>query len=346
MTGRSSGADKAVITVLGASGFIGSAVTAALASWPVRLRAVARGPSPVPRDGWADVDMRTADLTDAAQLRAAVAGSDAVLHLVLPSPVWQGGDTAASERVNVRLMHDLVECLRADQDGAGPPVVVFAGSVSQVGPPPWLPINGSEPDYPESVFDRQKHTAERILMKATVEGVVRGISLRLPMVYGNGPATGRNDRGVLATVARRALAGEPVAVWNDGAMERDLLHVEDTAAAFVAALDNADALVGRHWVIGTGRGERLYDVFAAIAEIVSVHIGYEPVPIMSVRPPEQALRTDLSSIVVDSSAFGSITGWRSRVPLVAGLERMVTNLIREGPVAPATREDQERSDFF
>jgi nucleoside-diphosphate-sugar epimerase len=330
MTGSGHSGDKALITVLGASGFVGSALTSALASWPVRLRAVARGRSVVPRDGWADIDVRTADVTDIDELRAAVAGSDAIIHLLLPSAGWRGWDVGEAELVNVRVMHNLMQVLRSEPGRTGPPVVVFAGSVSQLGPPPWLPVNGSEPDYPESVFDRQKHTAERILMNATSEGVVKGISLRLPMIYGNGPTTGRPDRGVLANVARRALAGEPVGVWHDGTVERDILHVEDAAAAFVAALDHAESLFGRHWVIGTGRGERLGDVFAAIAEIVSVHIGYQPVPVMSVRPPEQALRTDLSSVIVDSSAFGAITGWRARVPLVAGLERMITTLIRDG----------------
>jgi nucleoside-diphosphate-sugar epimerase len=316
--------------VLGASGFVGSTVMSALANWPVRLRAVSRRPSAVPRGGWADVELWTADLTDPDELSYAVAGSTAVIYLLLPSPGWQGVDSAAAERVNVRVMRDLVESVRAERARGGPsPVVVFAGSVSQVGPPPWLPINGSEPDYPESAHDRQKHTAERILINATAEGVIRGISLRLPLVFGNGPTAGRADHGVLATMTRRALSGEPLPVWNDGAVERDLVHVEDVAAAFVAALDHADSLSGAHWLIGSGQGERLIDVFSAIAEIVSVHTGRQPVPIVSVRPPDQTPQTDLRSIVVDPSLFEGITGWRARVPLLAGLERMVTTMIRD-----------------
>jgi nucleoside-diphosphate-sugar epimerase len=313
------------VTVLGASGFVGSAVVAALSREPIALRAVARRPCAVPGEGRAEVEVRTADLTVAGELRAAVAGSDAVLHLLLPSAGWRA-EGEESEQVNVGIMRDLVRCLR-DRDT--PPVVVFAGSVSQLGPPVRLPIDGSEPDHPEGAYDLQKQAAERMLKDATATGVMRGISLRLPTVYGSGPGAGCADRGVLATMARRALAGEPLTVWRDGAMTRDLVHVQDAAAAFVAALRHPAALGGRHWVIGTGRGERLRDVFAAVADAVSARNGRPPVPVLPVAPPGQASRTDLSGVVVDPFAFTAVTGWRARTPLRAGLDRMVAALAEE-----------------
>src|SRR5581483_11912046 len=92
-------------------------------------------------------------------------------------------------------------------------------------------------------------------------------------------------------------------------------HVSDVADAFVAALDHADALAGRHWLLGTGRGERLVDVFRTIAELVSVHTGRAPVPVVPVSPPPHATPTDTRSVVIDSTAFRSATGWRPRVPL-------------------------------
>lgn len=314
---------RPVVAVLGASGFVGSAVVAALAARPVVLRAVARRPAVVP-DGRAEVVTRSADLTVADELRAAVAGSDAVVHLLLPTGGWRS-DGAESERVNVGVMRDLIRCLRAERR---PPVVLFAGSVSQAGPVDRLPIDGSEPDRPEGTYDAQKHAAERMLMDATAGGVVRGASLRLPTVYGSGPGPGCADRGVLAAMARRALAGEPITMWGDGAVARDLVHVEDVGSAFRAALDHAGALAGRHWVVGTGEGRPLRDAFRAVADAVARSTGRPPVPIVSMPPPEQALRTDLLDVVVDASAFTAITGWQPLMPWRAGLDRMVAALAR------------------
>jgi nucleoside-diphosphate-sugar epimerase len=312
--------DRPLVTVLGASGFVGSAVVAALATRPVTVRAVARTPVEPPRGG--DVRVLSADLTVADQLRDAVAGSDAVVHVLLPSAGWRA-DGEESERVNVGVMRDLVRCLRERPASGLPPVVAFAGSVSQAGPLGHALVDGSEPDHPEGSYDLQKQAAEQALTDATRDGVLRGTTLRLPTVYGSGPGFGRADRGVVATMVRRALSGQPLTVWGDGAVLRDLVHVDDVAAAFVAALDSPDALAGRHWVVGSGRGLRLRDIFTAVADAVSVWTGSPPVPVESVPAPETALRTDASGVVVDSSAFAAVTGWQARTSWGTGLARLV-----------------------
>lgn len=312
-----------LVTVLGASGFVGSAVVAALAGRPVRLRAVARRPVAA-RSG---IEVIAADLTSIAAVEQVVAGADAVISLVLHESGWRGADTdPGSERVNVGVLCDVIEVLRARRRSVPPPAVLFAGSTSQVGVPPRVPIDGTEPDRPETAYDRQKQLAEGALKAATAEGAVRGVSLRLPTVFGHVPGAGAGDRGVLATMVRRALDGQPLTVWDDGTLRRDLLHVSDVADAFVAALDHADALAGRHWLLGTGRGERLVDVFRTIAELVSVHTGRAPVPVVPVSPPPHATPTDTRSVVIDSTAFRSATGWRPRVPLRPALGHLVAGL--------------------
>ncbi|MFC4013712.1 NAD-dependent epimerase/dehydratase [Nonomuraea purpurea] len=312
---------RPLITVLGASGFVGSAVLSALAERPVTVRAVARRPATVSWTGRADFETRAADLTVAGNLSAAVAGADAVVHLVLDTVGWRDADPLASARVNVGVMRDLLDCLRSSPRRGRPPVVAFAGSVSQVGPVLKMPIDGTEPDRPQTVYDRQKQSAENLLKQASGAGVVRGLSLRLPTVFGGG-----GDRGVLAAMARRALAGEPISMWHDGTVERDLLHVRDVADAFVAALDHADALTGRHWLLGRGRSTPIGEVFRMIAELASAHTGRPPVPVVSVPPPADAPGTDFAGVSVDASAFRSVTGWRPRLPLDEALTMMTRAL--------------------
>ncbi|TDD54186.1 SDR family epimerase/dehydratase [Nonomuraea terrae] len=326
-------ADRPLVVVLGASGFIGSAVTRELAKRPVRLRTVARRPPLLPSAPVADVESRSADLTVKDRLAEAVRDADAVVHLVAAlsgGKSWRGADDdPESERVNVGLVRDLVDVLADGTAGstAGPPAVLFAGTTAQAGATERIRIDGTEPDLPETAYDRQKLRAEEVVKKATAEGAVRGISLRLPTVFGHGADSTAADRGVVSAMARRALEGRPLTMWNDGSVLRDLLYVDDVVRAFAAALDNVEPLAGRHWLLGTGAARRLGDVFALIAEVVSEHTGLPPVPVTVVEPPAGAARsTDFHSVEVDSSAFRRVTGWRPEVPLREALTRTVAAL--------------------
>lgn len=328
------GATGPLITVLGASGFVGSAVVRALARRPVRLRAVSRRPGAT-APGPAEISVVTADLTDRAALAEAVAGSDAVVHLLLADGGWRAAETEpGAERVNVGVMRDLVGVLRPGGDGAPPPLVLYGGAASQVGVPPREPLDGSEPDHPETAYDRQKLTAEQILERATAEGRVRGIGLRLPTVYGESTGPGGGDRGVVSGMARRALAGQSLTMWHDGTVRRDLVHVDDVAAAFTAALDHPDTLVGGHHLIGAGRGDRLGDVFRLLARTVAGRTGRPPVAVESVPPPAHAPVTDFRSVTLDSSAFRAATGWHPRIPLAEGVRRTVAALATTHRVHP------------
>ncbi|MFX0579414.1 NAD-dependent epimerase/dehydratase family protein [Nocardia nepalensis] len=319
--GNVAGGDRPSVVVLGGSGFVGAAVVEALARRPIRLRTVGRRPPMVPTDPVAEVEALCTDLTTAAGLKAAVADADTVVHLLMHTGGWrEAADNPAAERVNVGVMSDLVGLVGQSRR---PPVVVFAGSTSQAGLPERIPLDGSEPDRPTTAYDRHKHTAEQVLGAATAAGLVRGVSLRLPTVYGDSPRGQLTGRGVVSTMVRKAFAGEELTLWNDGTVERDLLYVHDAADAFLAGIDHADGLAGRHWLLGTGHGVPLGQVLHTIADLVAAHLGRPPVPVVCVPPPDLATVTDMHSVVIDSSRFRAATGWRPRVPLHTALQRCV-----------------------
>ncbi|MFE4373637.1 NAD-dependent epimerase/dehydratase family protein [Streptomyces sp. NPDC056835] len=317
------------IALLGATGFVGSAVLRELAARPVRILAVSRRPAAVPPAARADIEVRAADLTEPGELSAAVAGADAVVLATLYSSAtatWrvEDGDTAA-ERVNVGIARDLVGALAARP--AGPrPQVVFTGAASQAGPTGKPVLDGTEPDRPKGPYDRQKLAAERLLLDADARGVLCGASLRLPTVFGPGAGPAARDRGVVSAMARRALAGEPLTMWHDGTVRRDLLYIDDLARAVVAGLDHTGALAGRHWLLGTGEGRPLGPVFEQLAALVAQRTGRDPVPVLAVRPPEHAEAGDFASVTIDASAFRSVTGWRPNTALTEALRRTVDHL--------------------
>lgn len=314
---------KPLVVVLGASGFVGNAITRELASRPIRLRLVARRAVDVPEHATADVEVRTADLTAEGELARAVQDADAIIHLVAHiqgAATWRvTEDDTVAERVNLGLVHDLIAALRRRQGGE-PPAVVFAGSMTQVGKPTGALITGTEPDRPATVYDRQKLAAEQALEAATAEGVLRGVTLRLATVYGQGNGPVALERGVVSAMLRKAFAGDPLTMWHDGTVARDLVCVDDVARAFAAALDHTEALTGRHWLIGTGQPTRVGDLFATIAELVADITGKPPVSVVS-EQPEHVAAQDLMDFVAGTTSFGEVTGWAPQVALQSALPR-------------------------
>ncbi|MFC4852869.1 NAD-dependent epimerase/dehydratase family protein [Actinophytocola glycyrrhizae] len=305
------------VAVLGASGFIGTAVSRALARRPIRLRLVSRRPPPVPYDPVADVEIRSADLTRPGALAAAVSDADVVIHLAAHS--WRAADEATvGERVNVGLVRDLVSVCRA---GRGNPFVVFAGTG----------LNGDDhidrvPSGPRSAYCTQKLTAERTLELATRDGVLRAVTLRLPPVFGYEPGTRPN---IVETMARKALDGDDLTLWNDGTVRRDLVHVDDVTAAFMDTLDHLDALTGTYWPVGTGRGAPLGKVFAEIAQVVADLTDQPAVAVTCVPPPANSLSTDRLDVDIDPARFHAVTGWRPRLSLRDGVISTVAALTGE-----------------
>ena len=338
--------DTPLVTVLGAGGFLGTAVTSELARSPYRVRAVDRRHTPHP----AEVEAVLADLTEPGAVERVVADSDAVIHLVAQraeGKSWRVGGDSSTRGVNVNLLSEVIRVLGDHGDGIAP-TVLFAASTSQAGRYAVGSLDGTEPDEPVTDYDAQKLEAEHSLKRATGEGLVRGISLRLPVLYGSVPGPARCGHGVVAGMASRALAGDPLLMWHDGSVRRDLLHVEDAARAFVTALRHVEELSGLHWVLGSGQELRVAELFSEIAGLTAARTGREPVELMRSEPPGTAQPTDFEGYIVDASAFRKATGWRPRVGLREGLVRTVDTLVtasRAG-VGPGSADPVEETPVY
>ncbi|MGW1375450.1 NAD-dependent epimerase/dehydratase family protein [Streptomyces sp. NPDC002446] len=311
-TGRDT-SRRPLVVVLGASGYIGSAVVRELSRRPIRLRAVARGPFAVPAGGLAASEAVRADLTEEGAVADAVRGADAVIHLVARMAGQGSWRSAASdpeaERVNVDLVREVIaQCAAAPGEGPAPTLVLAStNQVADGGPQ-------------RSAYARQKAAAERHLLDAAARGAVRGIALRLPTTVGSGA-------GVTPSMADRALSGEALALWHDGTVRREFLDVTDAARAFVTALDHAADLNGRACAVG-GHIVALGDLFRTIADSAARHTGRPPVPVLSVAPPDYAETGDFRDLDVDSSVFRDVTGWRPEVPLRRAVDDVVSALAR------------------
>jgi nucleoside-diphosphate-sugar epimerase len=309
------------ILVTGASGFLGSCVVRQLAAVPCRIRRLDRRVSLDTRPGGtAEIEDVSGDVRDPHCWAAAVEGVDVVFHLAGQTSVYVANDNPGEDLVaNVMPVNHLAEACRVHQRR---PVVVLAGTATVVGLTEAALVDESHPDHPITFYDLHKWMAEQYIEAYTRAGVMAGTTLRLANVYGPGPQGSSSDRGFLNAMVRRALAGETLTMYGTGAFVRDYVFVEDVARAFLSAAAAPDAVEGRHFLIGTGRGTTLAQALALVAERVARKTGHR-VSVVSVDPPPGLSPIEQRNFVADTTRFRNATGWSTRVSLEDGIDQTI-----------------------
>jgi UDP-glucuronate 4-epimerase len=254
-----------------------------------------------------------ADIGDPAQLAAAAGagGFDAVVHLAAQAGVRYSIENPFPY-VQTNVAGQVAVFEQAARLGRIP--VVFASSSSVYGANEKIPFaEADRVDHPVSVYAATKRAGELL---AHAYGETRGIAstgLRFFTVYGR---YGRPDMAPwLFTDA--ILRGEPIQVFNSGAMERDFTHVSDIAAGVVAA---ADRILARPeateaiYNLGNNDPVRLLDFIAAIERATGRTAKLEMRP----KPAGDVVRT-----FADISLAARDLGFRPAVPLDEGISDFV-----------------------
>jgi dihydroflavonol-4-reductase len=243
------------VLVTGASGFLGSAIAAALRARGHDVRTLVRASSPRtnldPRD-----DAREGDLRDRASLAAALKGVRYLLHAAADYRLW-ARDPEETRRNNVEGTRFIMEeALRA-----GVERIVYTSSVATLKLSEGAAATEDHPlaeNEAIGAYKRSKVAAERL-----VEAMVRRDGL--PGVIVN-PSTPIGPRDVRPTPTGRiiieAAAGRMPAFVDTGL---NLAHVDDVALGHVAALERGR--VGERYILG-GENVLLVGMLAEIARLV------------------------------------------------------------------------------
>lgn len=300
------------VVVLGAGGYLGRALSGRLVGRrPLRLVSRRARPDRAP-EGWREVELLETDLGVPDAVEQAVADAAAVLHLVhSPHPRlgWRGGDP-----VGRALMERVLSACPAQVP------VVFASTVRTTRP------------ASSGAYEEDKRAAERLLGEASAAGSVRGVTLRLPTVYGVDTTThGSADpgRGVVATMTKRALASEELELWGRGDGRRNLVHVSDAARAFELALEHALPLAGRSWDVCGDETLTVGELFESIAGEVAQVTGRPAVGVRRVEEPDHATGGDAADVLVDPAPFRALTGWTPDIGWSAGLRETVRSIMHD-----------------
>jgi dihydroflavonol-4-reductase len=270
--------------VTGASGFLGSAIAAALRARGYDIRVLVRPSSPRINLDPADT-VCEGDLRDRASLAAALKGARFLFHAAADYRLW-ARDRDEITRNNVEGTRLIME----EALSAGVERVVYTSSVATLKLGEGAP---STEDHPLAegegigAYKRSKVAAERV-----VEAMVR--RERLPAVIVN-PSTPIGPRDVKPTPTGRiiveAASGRMPGFVDTGL---NLAHVDDVAAGHLAALERGR--IGERYILG-GDNVFLADMLADIARFVGR------------RPPRLKLpRTMLYPIAYAAELLASLRG--------------------------------------
>ena len=247
-------------------------------------------------------------------------GVDIVFHLAAQTSFYRAeADPTEDFKNNVYPMQLLLNA--ASQNGKKP-YITFAGSASVCGLTKKLPVGESVKDNPSTVYDFHKVLAENHLKSYIEKNLVNGACLRLSNVYGPGPKSSKNDRGILNSMVRQALGKETLTVYGSGDSIRDYTFIDDVVTALLACPVQVERTNGNHYFIGSGKGHSIKEAIDIIARVVERITGLI-VDVISIKPPDGLLDIEFRNFIADSSSFKSDTGWFARTDLEEGIIKTV-----------------------
>ena len=219
------------LLITGASGYLASNLAKLLKEIPCTVRRLTGKPGLTPLQGNAIFEDIQGDIRDSSLWDRAMEAVDIVFHFAGQTSVYVADkDPVCDYQANVLPMLLMLEaCKKNDVH----PDILFAGTSTIVGLPEELPVNETFPDQPVTIYDAHKLMAETYLKCYARMGLARGVTLRLTNVYGPGPKSSSEDRGIINMMVNRALSGKNLTVYGEGKFIRDYVYVDDVLLAFL-----------------------------------------------------------------------------------------------------------------
>lgn len=309
---------RLTVAVTGASGFVGSALVAALArdarfSCRACYRTAPRDPPP-----GCEIHI-TGDLGDSPSLSAALIGADVVVHAAARAHIIRelGSDgESAYHRTNVDATLSLARA--AAENGVRRFVFLSSVGVHGDATPAGKAFVETDAPSPQSPYARSKLDAE-IGLQALAD-VLEVVVLRAPLVHGPGAP---GNLGRLLSLVRRGWPIPLGSVRN----RRSLLGIDNLCAAILAAITHPDA-AGRTLLVSDQDDVSTPEIIAALARGADRRALLVPCPplLLDIAGGLIGRSTDINRLVrslqVDSSLISRALGWQPMVAAETGLARM------------------------
>ncbi len=308
------------VLVTGGDGFIGSHVTEALVRAGADVTALSAYDS-FDRSGWLDdlssddrsrITLVRGDIRDAAFVRRLLRDQQVVFHLAALIAIPYSY-RAPQSYVETNVLGTL-NVLEAGRE-ASVQRIVHTSTSEVYGTAMTMPIAESHPLQGQSPYSASKIGADMM-----AEAFARSFNLPVAILRPfNTYGPRQSERAVLPSIIRQAVDPDcPTIEIGDTTPVRDLMFVSDTAAAFLALGLARDIEYGTPYNAGTGRRVTV----AEVADLILRATGCGK-PLVADAARLRPTRSEVRSLLADSSRLSAATGWSARVDLEDGLERSI-----------------------
>lgn len=297
------------VTVLGGGGFIGSTIIDRLLLDGHQIRVFERPRINSYRAFTASeqVEWLNGDFMSQHDIREAVRGADAVMHLVSTTlPKSSNDDPIFDVQSNLVASIQLLRIMVEEQVSR----IVFISSGGTVyGRPQYLPMDERHPTEPQVSYGITKLAIEKYISMFHSLHALKPVILRVANPFGERQRV-ETAQGAVAVFLDRVLRGQTIEIWGDGSVERDYIHVSDVAEAFASALTYEGA--EQVFNVATGRGTSLNELLRIIESVTG-------------RPAKVAYKAarpfDVPVSILDNRRAHQELGWSPRIGLNEGIGR-------------------------
>jgi UDP-glucose 4-epimerase len=303
--------------IFGGGGFIGSTIADRLLKDGHELRIFER-PRVTPYREFKpgeQVEWVTGDLSSTHDVNDAVDGADVVLHLVSTTlPKSSNDDPIFDVETNVVATLQLLNAMVA----RNVPKIVFISSGGTVyGNPVYLPIDEKHPTDPLVSYGVTKLAIEKYLHIFERMHGIKAITLRVANPYGERQRV-ETAQGAVGVFLNKAIQGIPLAIWGDGSVTRDYIHVSDVAEAFVQALEYGGSK--RVFNISSGTGTSLNELIGMLEDVLGKPVERHYLPGRPFDVPVSVLSNNLAREELK---------WAPKVSMRDGIHRTVNWMKQE-----------------
>ena len=297
------------VAVTGAGGFIGVRLLAALERRGIITTALLGPEGAAFAEPPAGTRSWCGDITDPTVVAQVVQGATTVVHLAGPASV-AASFAQPVEWVSTHVVGTATLCEAAKL--AGVTKVVLVSSAEVYGPVSGR-VDEARPPAPRSPYGAAKVGAEAVVSAAVRRGDLQAVIVRPFSVYGPGVAAW----SLIGTLADQAARGGPVRV-RDPRPVRDLVHVDDVAAALVACVEHQPPEGEPScFNLCSGVGHSVGELAELMARCAGVPVDHRPVP------PDRSAGADIFELIGDPTRARLELGWCSTTELADGLSSLV-----------------------
>ena len=317
-----------VVSITGANGYIGSALTQELEKYSLKIIRISRKQL-TPKDG---VEDWVLDLNKKSSWIKIVNRSDIIFHLSGNTSIYDAEKDPKESLIST--LFPIIQLINASKKLSRIPRVIFSSTATVYGLTEVLPVLETKQPNPITTYDLHKFFAEQQLLVASSSNIIDAISLRLANVYGPSPTESlAQDRGILSKITKRRFALKNLQIYGNGEYLRDYIYIDDVVNAFLhASVMDYDILLNKNQIslnVASGKGTSVKEVFDLISHEVEKITGIRG-DIENVAWPEEVNEIEKRNYIGSIELIKSLTGWQPSVSLEEGIRLLVKHYSKEG----------------